>query len=171
MILDGFSFVSLALGSDKRVIEPGDTSVHIAPQVSVVTDVLQPTIFAPGATTISNLSGLFQVSISRVNAAAISNVFATLPAGLYKLQFLLSSRSNFTTIGTSIPDVSIRMTNQGGTIITVLGAYAQIGAFGAVTREMDVLLLDQSQVELRVEILGVGQNIDALAQLNAVRRI
>jgi len=171
MIVDSPLVIEQARGQDKRIIEAGDAQLSLPPVLHSTMELVQPTLFTPGALTVVRVGSMTHITTSRTNQAAASTVFMTLQPGIYNIQLFLSCRFNYTTLPNATPDVSIRLVNAGGSIVTPLAFYAATGMSPALPVQLEVNLIDQTTVELRTELNGVGQTVDALAYCNAVRRL
>jgi len=171
MIVDSPLVIELARGQEKRIIEAGDAQLIVPPVLNTSMELVQPTLFNPGALTAVRVGSMSEVSTTRTNQAAASTTFMTLQPGVYNLQLFLSARFNYSTLPNATPDVSIRLVNAGGSIVRVLGFHAANGISAALPVQLEVNLIDVTTVELRTELNGVGQTLDALAMCNAVRRL
>lgn len=167
MIIDSPTIVDLALGTDRRVLEPGDTQLRLPGAVQPVIQLMKPLRTVRDTTTVQTESAFVHVSQLRVNQAALSSNIMVLAKGLWRLQVQLVSKFNWAVAAGTLGGVKVEMVYNGDTN-SLLMHVATVGTFNSKA-EYDYLLIENATLQITTDITGVSQNSDARVTVNAVR--
>jgi hypothetical protein len=168
MIIDSISNVGLAIGTDRRSLEQSDAQLSVPNIRLPVLLALETHQGTPGASIVTRQSYLFTQVISRTNQAALSLGMGILGKGLWEMEMTLSSWFNFsTTVGANL-GVELQLTYKNNTY-DLLRRLALLNQTFTDFNRLRLLLEEDSQISVKAEITGVGQSLDAIATVNAIR--
>jgi|ERR1700693_4522180 len=172
MIIDSPYIIELARGVERRVIQDGDVQLVVPPILGVGVDLVLPHIFAIATGTVANTSATATFGNTKTNGGATNQEILRLPPGLWTLQCNLSARANYTTIGTATPDILVRLITPALTnAFNLLSLFVTVGSHFALGQKFDVMLTETQIVQVVIQPNGVGQTIDSLVSINAIRRL
>lgn len=171
MIVDQDLTTEIGIGTERRMPQEGDSQLLIPPLGSLTIPLQAPSLFGSDPLAVHRKSAVSGGSTSRTNQAAATTIFMTLAPGMYRMTAFLTARANYenTGAGAGQADVSLRLTNQSGSVWQFLGLYAHITDPSSVTLNFEVLLIDVTTVAVRTEANGVGQTLDAFFSVCATR--
>lgn len=157
MIVDQDMIVSLAQGTDRRIIQEGDVQTLIPPIVNVVAPATKELTLAAAATTVQNSSFTFNLAQARVNQAAAAFIAATLSKGLWQLDLYSAFWSDWNSAAGTLSQNSLTL-NDGVNSSLLITRFVAIGSFVDVYASR-VLINKQMTIQLSVPLTGAGQNL------------
>lgn len=167
MILDTPIITELAGGAGRIIPQDGDAQIYVPPALQPVTEILRPHSVLLSLTVPQVLSFISETAVSRTNQAQATFTMGLLGPGLWDLEITLATWFNFASVAAGFNHVTVQFVI-GALTTRMLAQFAVIGAQTNRTKQR-LLLRDNCTVQLNTTITGVGQSLDTLASLNAVR--
>lgn len=166
MIVDSDLILTSARGTERRVIEAGDTSLTIPPVLQATYLPILQTQAANTGTEVQRFSSMSGNEVSRTNQAALDTTVLTLEKGLWRINFSCSSAFNWAhVVGTAVGEVEVYANFDSG-VQTLYASFARIGTHD-FQRELTILALANFEIHHSIGITGVGQTTDSMFQINA----
>ncbi len=167
MIIDGVNVLDLAIGTDRRIPEEGDTSLRIPSSIlPVLLNAKRHTVPAL-STDVMDVSFITENSQSLNNQGTTSSVCVSLARGLWELELILVSQFDFASAVAGFKMSDIILTFKGADR-RLLSRMAAIGSFTDYNRLR--LLLDQTTtIKIRGSATALGEHLDQMAIINGIR--
>lgn len=166
MIIDGPIAFDMTFGSERRIPQDTDAQVEVPSRVNLVTQSMRLTQMPAIAQTMAN-SWFFSFFITRTNVAGVTTAIMTLLPGLWELEIMLATWSNFVEIAAANSRIDVEYVYSGNTQ-QALSRILTINSFTDIVRNR-LLLNSNLVINLRVPLTGVAQTLEALLTVNAVR--
>jgi hypothetical protein len=171
--IDSTNILDLAIGTDRRTIEPGDMQVTLPPILYPTVPVVKTHLVAPSATNAKlQSSGLFTISQTRTNQVALSTGIVLLGQGLWDISIALATQFNYLGAVGTFNGVHVEL------VLLTIATIPLLERFASITVNNDIithrLLLnhkdsDLARIQITTDVTGVGQTADAKVTLNCVR--
>lgn len=169
MIVDSPNSFNVTIGAETRVPEEGDAQVVIPATILPVVLSLKPLQTTISTTDTLTQSNIYVASALSANAVSFQSLFGTLGAGLWELEMSLITLFNFVPAPGSFIGAAILL-NQNSVDKQMVRRFGSIGSF-VDNQRMRILLRNKATLLIELGSTGVGQNIDSIAIVNAVRII
>lgn len=169
MIIDGPITFDLTVGADRRIPSFGDGQTLIPPSIQPVVLALRPHT-TPALGEVVSDSFVQSFLITRTNQAGVSTLINTLRPGLWELELTLSSWMNFSETAGLFARIDVEYIFPNATQVG-LSRFCLINSSFVDFQRNRILLIRPMSINLRLPLTGVGQSIDALVTINAIRII
>lgn len=169
MIIDTPIIPDLARGTERTIPQDGDAQVLLPAMLQPVVDSLLPHTIAVANTVTQRRSATANFQFTRTNLASLAAVVMILPPGLYDVNCHAALRTNYTLIGSAIPDFRIHLIEAGVSRFDMLLFLSTVGANQILNTQNRLLLVSSSIIEFFINATGVGQTMDCNGSVNAVR--
>jgi len=170
MIIDGPNTIDLAIGTDRRIIEPSDAQLSLPPTLVPVLLNARPHSPAPtNVTTVFQGSALSRdTSINQAPSSGATSVnVMMLDKGLWELEITLTTLFDYTTTP-AIGSAAEWRIFLAGVTMQLLRRMAFIGSFVDYNR-VRLLLTSASQINLLAGATAAAQNSYTSGTVNAIK--
>jgi len=170
MIIDGPNTIDLAVGTDRRIPQAGDSQLELPPLLMPVLLNLKPHSPSPTVTNAlfegSAILRDVQTSNPPSSAAAAANLML-LDQGVWELELTMSAWFDYGGTAPAVVGAQLRISYQS-VVINLLLRFASVGSFIDYNR-VRLLLLSPAQLSQVAGATGVAQNNSVLCTINAIK--
>jgi len=170
MIIDGPNTLDLALGTDRRILEAGDSQLSLPPSLIPVLLNLRPHVPTPTVATLVFQGSAILRGTEVANAPSTGQTATNLlmlDKGLWEIEATMSSWFDYGGTAPAILGALLRISYQAVTC-NLLHRFAAVGAFVDYQR-VRLLLTQSAQISMVNGATGVGQNNALSVTMNAIK--